>query len=44
MITAQLPGADLIETGLADLMAGSVTIDSLLVSITSFRRAAQCAR
>ena len=35
MITAQLPGADLIETGLADLMAGSVTIESLLVFIAA---------
>ena len=35
MITPQLPGADLIETGLADLMAGSVTIESLLVSIAA---------
>jgi len=28
-----LPGADLIETGLADLAAGRETIESLLVSI-----------
>ena len=28
-----LPGADLVETGLADLAAGRETIESLLVSI-----------
>ena len=35
MIQAQLPGAELIEKGLADLIAGSVTIESLLVSIAA---------
>ena len=35
MIVAQLPGAELIEQGLADLTAGSVTIESLLVSIAA---------
>ena len=35
MITAHLPGAELIETGLADLAAGTVTIESLLVSIAA---------
>ena len=35
MITAHLPGAELIETGLADLEAGAVTIESLLVSIAA---------
>ena len=35
MITARLPGADLIDAGLADLTAGSVTIESLLVSIAA---------
>ncbi|WP_309673432.1 hypothetical protein [Gemmatimonas sp.] len=35
MITAHLPGAELIETGLADLTAGAVTIESLLVSIAA---------
>ena len=35
MITARLPGADLIEAGLANLAAGVVTIESLLVSIAA---------
>ena len=35
MITAQLPGAELIDQGLADLNAGAVTIESLLVSIAA---------
>ena len=35
MIIARLPGAELIETGLADLAAGLVTIESLLVSIAA---------
>jgi hypothetical protein len=35
MIVAQLPGAELIEQGLADLTIGSVTIESLLVSIAA---------
>lgn len=35
MITARLPGSELIETGLADLTAGLVTIESLLVSIAA---------
>ena len=35
MIAAHLPGAELIETGLADLRAGAVTIESLLVSIAA---------
>lgn len=30
-----MPGAELIETGLADLAAGAVTIESLLVSIAA---------
>ena len=35
MTIAPLPGSELIETGLADLAAGSVTIESLLVSIAA---------
>jgi hypothetical protein len=35
MIAAHLPGAELIETGVADLAAGLVTIESLLVSIAA---------
>ena len=35
MSTARLPGAELTEAGLADLAAGSVTIESLLVSIAA---------
>lgn len=35
MLTAQYPGSELIETGLADLTAGRVTIESLLVSIAA---------
>ena len=35
MVVAQLPGAELIEKGLVDLAAGSVTIESLLVSIAA---------
>lgn len=35
MLAPNLPGADLIETGLADLTAGAVTIESLLVSIAA---------
>lgn len=35
MIAAHLPGAELVETGLADLSAGLVTIESLLVSIAA---------
>ena len=35
MIVSQLPGAELIEQGLADLTAGLVTIESLLVSIAA---------
>ncbi len=35
MIAAQLPGADLVESGLAALTAGEVTIESLLVSIAA---------
>ena len=35
MLIADLPGAELIEKGLADLSAGSVTIESLLVSIAA---------
>ena len=35
MIQAQLPGAELIEKGLADLIAGAVTIESLLISIAA---------
>lgn len=35
MIVAELPGAELIEKGLADLTAGTVTIESLLVSIAA---------
>ena len=35
MITARLPGADLIDVGLADLASGAVTIESLLVSIAA---------
>ena len=35
MIVPRLPGAELIETGLADLRAGTVTIESLLVSIAA---------
>ena len=34
-MTAHLPGAELIDKGLADLSAGSVTIESLLVSIAA---------
>jgi hypothetical protein len=30
---ARLPGAELIEKGLADLAAGAVTVESLLVSV-----------
>ena len=35
MIVSQLPGAELIEQSLADLTAGLVTIESLLVSIAA---------
>ena len=35
MITPRLPGADLIDAGLADLAVGTVTIESLLVSIAA---------
>ena len=35
MIAAHFPGAELIEAGLADLSAGLVTIESLLVSIAA---------
>jgi len=35
MASAQLPGAELIEAGLADLQSGRVTIESLLVSIAA---------
>ena len=35
MIAAHLPGAELIETGLADLKAGLVSVESLLVSIAA---------
>lgn len=35
MTIAPLPGSELIETGLADLAARSVTIESLLVSIAA---------
>lgn len=35
MIAAHLPGAELVEIGLADLSAGLVTIESLLVSIAA---------
>ena len=35
MIIAHLPGAELIETGLADLSAGTVSVESLLVSIAA---------
>ena len=35
MLAAHLPGAELIEAGLADLTAGLVTIESLLVSIAA---------
>ena len=35
MIAARLPGADLIEAGLANLAARVVTIESLLVSIAA---------
>jgi len=35
MITARLPGVELIEAGLSDLAAGAVTIESLLVSIAA---------
>ena len=35
MITARLPGAELIETGLVDLAVGLVTVESLLVSIAA---------
>lgn len=35
MIAPHLPGAELVETGLADLETGSVTIESLLVSIAA---------
>lgn len=35
MAVSNLPGAELIEVGLADLMAGAVTRESLLVSIAA---------
>lgn len=35
MAVANYPGAELIEAGLADLSAGQVTIESLLVSIAA---------
>lgn len=35
MIVAHYPGAELIEAGLADLTAGLVTLESLLVSIAA---------
>jgi hypothetical protein len=35
MVTARLPGAELIDAGLADLAMGRVTIESLLVSIAA---------
>jgi hypothetical protein len=35
MVAAHFPGAELIEAGLADLTAGLVTIESLLVSIAA---------
>ena len=35
MTAVNFPGAELIETGLADLAAGNVTIESLLVSIAA---------
>ncbi|WP_310569957.1 hypothetical protein [Gemmatimonas sp.] len=35
MIAAHLPGAELVERGLADLTAGVVSIESLLVSIAA---------
>ncbi len=35
MIAPHLPGAELVETGLADLETGSLTIESLLVSIAA---------
>ena len=35
MIVTHFPGAELIEMGLADLTAGRVTIESLLVSIAA---------
>jgi hypothetical protein len=35
MNIARLPGAELVEPGLADLVAGLVTIESLLVSIAA---------
>ena len=35
MITAHLPGGELIEAGLADLRSGLVTIESLMVSIAA---------
>jgi hypothetical protein len=35
MSIAHLPGAELIETGCADLEAGTVSIESLLVSIAA---------
>lgn len=37
MAEAQLPGAEMVARGLADLTAGSVTIESLLVSIAAPR-------
>ncbi len=35
MVIAHLPGAELIERGIADLAASSMTIESLLVSIAA---------
>jgi len=35
MVDSRFPGAELIESGLADLTAGAVTIESLLVSIAA---------
>jgi hypothetical protein len=35
LLEGELPGSELIETGLADLTAGLVTIESLLVSIAA---------
>ena len=35
MNVAHLPGAELIETGCADLEAGTVSVESLLVSIAA---------
>ncbi len=37
MISAALPGAELVEQGLEDLVAGDETVESLLVSIAASR-------